>query len=546
MTHLRSRLPSILRREWSLIAAVVFGAALRSYQLSIQIPLDDEWHALHSVALYDYGHLLTHFGWTNHSLPLTLYDRLVADTFGLSEFWLRLPVFAAGVASILVLPLLVRPWAGAATADVFAWLLAVSPHHVYMSRYARPYSLALLLSLTAAAALPLAARLPRFVWVSAVAASLAPYFHLSTLAPVLAVAAFPLWRASPVPRTTARAVAVRLTLGLVVLLGPPLLYSHEQLGHLLEWEQPGLATLNGAWQLAIGGPRFLAWGMLSLAGVGLIVVRREQRSLTGYFAFVGLSAVAAAFLVHPVGIASPGVFLRYCAVTFTLGLLAVAVGIVAVVRRSHPWLSTLAGPAAALLWLGFGPWPRTQWSPNAWTNHPAVQGVFAHDVCAGGRAPRFYEILREDRPPGSERLVEAPWFLSGALVPFHCYQKVHRQDMLIGFIGEDARGIAGLPRAGELPLLSTRPPRFRFRSFVYVGDHEELARRGVTMVAFHHRLVDEVFLPPSLEDLRRHAEQATADDSVTVQAWIRRYRHRYGPPVFDDATLTVFRIAESR
>lgn len=39
-----------VRLPWLLLAGALFGIFLRVHQLSLQIPADDEWHALHAVA----------------------------------------------------------------------------------------------------------------------------------------------------------------------------------------------------------------------------------------------------------------------------------------------------------------------------------------------------------------------------------------------------------------------------------------------------------------------------------------------------------------
>src|SRR5438093_13553475 len=97
-----------LRGELGLLAAVAVGAAIRLDQIREQIVLDDEWHALHAILRFGYGRILTHFGWTDVCIPLAVYDKAVADTVGLSETWMRLPVLLAGIGSLLVLPLMLR------------------------------------------------------------------------------------------------------------------------------------------------------------------------------------------------------------------------------------------------------------------------------------------------------------------------------------------------------------------------------------------------------------------------------------------------------
>jgi hypothetical protein len=183
--------------------------------------------------------------------------------------------------------------------------------------------------------------------------------------------------------------------------------------------------------------------------------------------------------------------------------------------------------------------PRIHAQPNAWTSHPRYQDDYAHDPCVQQPAPAFYDSLSA-RPPQTETLAEAPWFVSGGLVPFHCYQRRHRQEMVIGFIGQDARGVRGLPRAGEVPLLD-RQRRFRFRSFVYVGDDDAMAARGVTLLVFHRDLAGEVARFPSLAAFAPSADSAS--DRPIVEAWIRRCRSRYGPPIHDDEEIVAFRVA---
>src|SRR5207249_1844313 len=171
------------RSELGLLGAVVVGAAIRLDQIREQIVLDDEWHALHAILRFGYGRILTHFGWTDVCIPLAVFDKVVADTVGLSEMWMRLPVLLAGIVSLLVLPLMLRRWVGRAAGTSLAWLLAVSPLHVFFSRFARPYAISLLLVMGGGLAL---ARWwedgrPQWKTVGIAGFVLGPYFHLSVL-----------------------------------------------------------------------------------------------------------------------------------------------------------------------------------------------------------------------------------------------------------------------------------------------------------------------------------------------------------------------------
>ena len=59
---------------WSalLLVAFVAGAALRIWQLDIQILIDDEWHAIHKLLRSSPLDIVTHLGYADYSIPLTL------------------------------------------------------------------------------------------------------------------------------------------------------------------------------------------------------------------------------------------------------------------------------------------------------------------------------------------------------------------------------------------------------------------------------------------------------------------------------------------
>ena len=134
--------------SWILITlAVVTGVLLRLHQLSGQIIADDEWHALHTLPSNGYGYILTHLAACDYCIPLTAYDKLLSNTIGLSELGMRAPTLIAGVAALIVLPLLARAYLGAKASVTLACLLSISPLHIHYSRSARPYSIVLLLAI---------------------------------------------------------------------------------------------------------------------------------------------------------------------------------------------------------------------------------------------------------------------------------------------------------------------------------------------------------------------------------------------------------------
>jgi predicted membrane-bound mannosyltransferase len=128
------------------VVACVAGAFLRLDGVSHELIVSDEWHGLHAAALVGYGELFSLMTPGATSIPLNLYYKALLDTVGWSEFGLRLPSLLAGIAALVVLPLVSRPWLGLRARATFSALLAISPMLVFYSRYSRPYALVVLLT----------------------------------------------------------------------------------------------------------------------------------------------------------------------------------------------------------------------------------------------------------------------------------------------------------------------------------------------------------------------------------------------------------------
>ena len=534
-----------LRGGLGLLGAAAFGAAIRLDQIREQIVLDDEWHALHALMRFGYGRILTHFGWTDVCIPLAAFDKAVKDTVGLSEMWMRLPILLAGIGSLLVLPLMLRKWLGGPASTSLAWLLAVSPLHVFLSRFARPYAVSLLLVMMGGLAL---ARWwgdgrPQWKALGAFGFVLGPYFHLSALPVVLAVLGLGLlgaaWRRETCarrPREVAR-LAAAVGLGLAVLVGVPLAVDHAALAYKAGRARLGASMAQGTLELMMGTartPLLVALACLVLAGA--LLLARERPRLLGLLAAMALAGPAAIVAARPVSVDEPIVAARYCLVALPVIWVLVAVALTRGEERlrerglpAPP--GTLTAVALVALLLG-GPLPRIHARPNNWMNHGSFQ--YAYDPARLGwrcptEVPPFYRELAR-QPPRSMRILEAPWWHAWENVYYPCYQQVHRQYMAIGFVAplERAASASGLPRAAELPLLAPGRP-FRFRNFVHVADEAGLRRRAIRYVIFHRSLEAEM-----------HVD--STDYRVDVAPWIAAYRSRYGTPVYEDGTLVVFDV----
>ncbi|RIL08062.1 MAG: hypothetical protein DCC71_01010, partial [Proteobacteria bacterium] len=129
--------------------ALAIGIWLRVHGFAAQIPISDEWHGLQAAAQESYLRLATLMTAGATSIPYNLYLRWLLHEVGWSEWTIRLPALAAGIATVALAPLLLRRTIGARGAALTGVLLAISPLLVLYSRYARPYSLVVLLALVA-------------------------------------------------------------------------------------------------------------------------------------------------------------------------------------------------------------------------------------------------------------------------------------------------------------------------------------------------------------------------------------------------------------
>ena len=108
-------------------ATLALGAALRLDQFTLQVLLDDEWHAVHQILRRGPASIVLALGHADFGIPLALYDWALVQTVGLSETAMRVPMMLCGLATIVLFPLAVAPRIGRAEALAFALLLATSP-----------------------------------------------------------------------------------------------------------------------------------------------------------------------------------------------------------------------------------------------------------------------------------------------------------------------------------------------------------------------------------------------------------------------------------
>ena len=140
------RLPS--QTSWQALALVIaVGLAIRLFRLDFQSLWLDEVLTVQNSA-FPLSRIIFDPEVDRNFPPLhTVLVHLSMGLLGKSETALRLPSVLAGVISIPLIFGVARFWLGPAVGLLTAWLLALSPLHVWYSQEARPYALFIALAL---------------------------------------------------------------------------------------------------------------------------------------------------------------------------------------------------------------------------------------------------------------------------------------------------------------------------------------------------------------------------------------------------------------
>jgi len=527
-----------LATHWPWLLAIALGTALRGFRLLDQAPVDDEWHAIHRVLGMDYGEIATSFGLVDHCIPLTLYLKLAAETIGVGDVVFRLPSFVAGVASLVVLPALVRRHVETRSVHLFAWLVAISPLLIVYTRTARPYAIAVLFSILALAALerwwqedapPRA--LAYGVW-AALACWFLPVVAPFVAAPLLVLAIATMRSEGGSARALVdRLAPPALAFGIfaALLLLPPLLSHPEAVTAKLGGERPDLAGMGRAARFLVGASSPWVTGLFAvLAVVGAFGLSRGAPRFAALILSASGLQVAALAAIAPeygwLGIVNA----RYLLPALPVFLLCVAVGTShSALGRSSPALASVALCALLLAnsHLTTTLFDTQRWLPNRWIAE--MEGTPARAT----RVPAFYRELALE-PPGSVRLVESPWYYSlwNNLLPF--YEQVHRQEVRVGF----ATGLCSSGEWGEYPPAEG----FDLSPFIQLSDVAALtdAERGADYIVFHRDLAGEMAEIVDPIDVRATRQPDTS-------ACIEAMRERGWPEVYQDDSIRVFGIPRS-
>lgn len=552
------------------------GAFLRLYLITDQVLLDDEWHGLFYATEHPLAYLLRYTTADATCAPMNAYAWILLHTTGWSEIALRLPSLVPGLLALVILPLLVRRIHGEAVACIFAAFLSLSPFLAFYSRIFRPYSALAFLEFIAiySAGIWLYAGKKRFRWLCLFASTAALYFH-----PVAAIGALAPWAVAGVlyfwSRKTAPSAripnfrpgwrSVILTAGLVVsvfaLTVQPTVIAENMV--------PGLPPTIETWKqflLMLFGTSsvMLAGGLTLMCLLGAWTLFREHLFWGAVFALVAFLHLLMIAVCEFAGIEAPIVLARYLTILFPIAHVCAAIGLIQIATRIGGLAEfrkpLIRGLSFALAILVFASWILTNplWyayaAPNNFTNHSAFieSGQFGGwdtlyrswflPQSVSSTPPRMSSFYR-GLPPRTRRLIEYPMMLGDHYNYYYFYQHHHGKQIVIGYT--DLVDVMPLNRDCVYPeffvnhVIRAVDDRcsIRFRNMVDILDIEAVRRSKADYLICHKDLLREFLseIQPSaktlLPGLKECVEQST---------------NHFGPPVFEDETIVVFDVADSR
>jgi len=471
--------------------ALVAGGWLRVHDLSRQIIIDDEWHAVHKILRADMLDIVTHLDYADYSIPLTVYLRWLHDLSGVTEWGMHLPMLVAGIALIAVGPLLARSWTTLPVRATWAVLLALSPLLVHFSRTARPYAITALLATIALIAFHrwYFATRHRDAWGTAYVAAtfVGGYLHMMSLAFTLMPFIYFGARALHGDRADLRRLVrmgVATALPLAVALAPPLANDWFMFTAKAGVDSVTPASAYRTLLVLAGSAHPAVAAVFAVCAiVGGFRLWRRDPVLAGYLFAVMAGGTLAILAARPSWVMLPPVFARYLVPMLPIGLLLTAEGIVALTAIPAAPIQAMAVSLLAIAWWATGPLPAQLTVPNQFTEHMRYQfdyddahNPYVQQVPVEPVSPFYRELAKA--PPGSITLVEAPWRLESHFNPLVWYQQVHRQNVRIGL----TTPLCGVLNFGEYPETYRG---IRLHNFVHLTALLRGERQGADYLVMH-------------------------------------------------------------
>lgn len=547
-----------------------------------QILVDDEWHSLNYVIGKDFYYLLTHYALPGATcIPQNIYNLLLLRTTGWSEIMLRLPSLVAGIAALIVFPILARSLLERRPNLLFMILLSSSPFLVFYSRVARPYSMFV--------AFGFSSLIFGYKWLRSgrrgdgfaylLTGILAIESHLFALpavvAPLVAGSFFKLmerYRKSSLPLiapswTHLAACGVALSVLVALLQGPALFGAIHTTMTLVagrdsmtpESAWSGLSLLSGT-----ANPVLVSM-FIALLLYGLWSLFRSNVLVACLFFIVFVDTLAALFILRPDSVDAAIVIARYCIIFFPISYLLVAKGVDDLIV----WLKTSVFPSMTfwsplpgilyacfvVLFLSSGPWIPVYALPNSFTNHSAYQQSYrsiAWDrFYFSDMVPRRLQpdktVRREELSPfylqlpmdmATVSIVEFPMMIGDHVNPYYYFQHFHRKRVMIGYDSNFPSAVDSMfgyvhasTYVDQVLSRVAGSRKIKLRNMIDISDVDALRQSGASYLVLHPHLEAELSL--------------VAAPYPSMDRLVGLYEKSFGPSVYRDKNMEVFLIERS-
>jgi uncharacterized membrane protein len=477
-------------------------------------------------------------------------SKIFFKSIGLSEFILRLPTLVSGLATLVIVPILLQKIINKPVCVIFSWLLAISPVHIFFSRFARPYSISTFLALVGilSAYIWKYEKKENMLYVYIICAIFGPYFHLTVfptlIAPLILFSILEIKSKDYHSLYKSVKVFGLIILGLLLLLCIPLwcdfrslMKPGTQIGDL------SLDTLWGLFHLILGIKD--SWLLLITLGIGLFIgvpaFYKENKTLFTYISFLTVCQVFSVILLHPFGIHGSWVFLRYSFILILFVLIIVAFGFKGVeeyikLKNIKYKYYTLFIIYVLVCIFFMGPIRQLYNKPNQWMQLQMLTTLSS----MGKRDNKKYLIINKpnfivtDKNETSEfyyylnsfsekslLIVEVPWALfDGSEILYRTYQTIHNQQVGLGYI--DNKYFDNL----------FYDKNSRFKCYFNARNIEHMVEKKVNYVILHKKITAKTHKTP-------HTGKVQYDKNIE-----KYFTAKLGAPVFEDKYIIVFRVTE--
>ncbi|MFT7465310.1 MAG: hypothetical protein ACI9EF_003675 [Pseudohongiellaceae bacterium] len=463
---------SLPRWAWlALVIIVCLGVQARADHLDALPLFGDEFHSLDLVSR-PFSEIAETFDQRGTHIALPMLQRLSQQALGPGVFALRLPTLLAGVLSLLLCFRVAKPLVGSMAALLSTAALALSPMHLYYSRFGRGYMLALLLGLllvhaTRRATLLAMQRVTRQAtlaspppgslklrswssWLPVILlAALLPYVHLSALTFVgtVALASMGLsWSAQRRLADCAPALIAFASGGLLTafMYWPALAPLRTYLTQIDTLVSPGDVQAHELATLLAGG-RLAGYVWLGAIPLALLWMLRGRSHSVVWLVAAMAGPLLGLAISAPYGMSYA--YARYLFVGLPFAWMALAWLVTQLVGSRHLAAALGLSALAALFVSGPASPLRTNDFPFA-NSYLALRELPAFDE-AEPHTAEFYRMIADD--DSIERIIEAPLLMSRAVLLYRNGLLQHGKPTLAGTVADLGGPLSELP---YVPILN--------------------------------------------------------------------------------------------